>query len=255
MLTLFKRYILLLLIFIGIWLLWGTVFVYPIKLFVVFMHEVSHGLAAVATGGRIVEIRINPQQGGYILAQGGSRFWILTAGYLGSLLSGGIILFLTARPGYEKAIGTLIGVSIVVLTFVFVEGGSPSFFGIHFFKEGNFIVYGDFPSLSSLFCIGFGGALIAISFFLSKTVNDWILQILGTTNCFYIIIDITGWRSDTPLLSDAQMLSDITGIPTEIWGIIWLILTIGGTFLFLYIIGNRPMVGADSSSSREEGGA
>ena len=60
----FKRYIALLLIFVGIGFLWNTVFVYPLKIFVVFMHEVSHGLAAIATGGRIVEIQINPQQGG-----------------------------------------------------------------------------------------------------------------------------------------------------------------------------------------------
>lgn len=245
MLTLFKRYIVLLLIFIGIWLLWGTVFVYPIKLFVVFMHEVGHGLAAVATGGRIVEIQVNPQLGVHTLTQGGSRFWILTAGYLGSLLSGGIILFLTARPGYKKAIGTLIGIGIVVITIVFVEGGYPSFFGIHFSKGGDFLVYGDFPSFPYIFSVGFGGALIAVSFFLSKTINDWILQILGITNCFYVIIDITRSRSD------AQMLSEITGIPTEIWSSIWIILTIGGTFLFLYMIGNRPMVEADPSSSTE----
>ena len=98
--TLFKRYIALLLIFIGIGLLWNTLFIYPIKIFVVFMHEVSHGLAAIATGGRIVEIQINPQQGGYAITQGGSRFWTLTAGYLGSLLWGGLILLLAARNAF-----------------------------------------------------------------------------------------------------------------------------------------------------------
>ena len=68
---LFKRYIALLLIFIAIGLLWNTIVVYPLKIFVVFMHEVSHGLAAVVTGGEIVEIQINPQQGGHALTRGG----------------------------------------------------------------------------------------------------------------------------------------------------------------------------------------
>ena len=76
--TLFKRYIAFLLIFIGIALLWNTVVMFPLKVFVVFMHEVSHGLAAYATGGSIVEIEINSQQGGHALTRGGSRFWTLT---------------------------------------------------------------------------------------------------------------------------------------------------------------------------------
>ena len=100
MLSIFKRYIALLLIFIAIGFLWNTLFVYPLKIFVVFMHEVSHGLAAIATGGRILEIQINPQQGGHALTQGGSRFWTLTAGYLGSLLWGGVILLLAARTRF-----------------------------------------------------------------------------------------------------------------------------------------------------------
>ena len=38
--------------------LWDTHWVYPLKLIVVFLHEISHGLAALATGGRIVEIQV-----------------------------------------------------------------------------------------------------------------------------------------------------------------------------------------------------
>ena len=113
--TLFKRYIALLLIFIGIALLWNTVVMFPLKVFVVFMHEVSHGLAAYATGGSIVEIEINPQQGGHALTRGGDRFWTLTAGYLGSLLWGGIILLLAARTHLEKAISVLIGFGVVLI--------------------------------------------------------------------------------------------------------------------------------------------
>ena len=117
----FKRYIALILIFIGIGLLWNTLFVYPLKIFVVFMHEVSHGLAAIATGGRIVEIQINPQQGGHALTQGGSRFWTLTAGYLGSLLWGGLILLLAARTHLDKGISILIGLGMVAISIAFGE--------------------------------------------------------------------------------------------------------------------------------------
>jgi len=44
------------LIFVAVTLLWNTPVVYPLKIFVVFMHEISHGIAAMATGGQIEEI-------------------------------------------------------------------------------------------------------------------------------------------------------------------------------------------------------
>ena len=215
MVSIFKRYIALLLIFIGIVFLWNTLFVYPLKIFVVFMHEVSHGLAAIATGGRIVEIEINPQQGGHALTQGGSRFWTLTAGYLGSLLWGGLILLLAARTRFDKAISILIGIGMVAISIGFGES-----------------------TFTYLFGIGFGVALIAIGFYLPEAVNDWILRIIGVTSFLYAILDIKSDVLDrSNLRSDARMLSEVTGIPTEVWGILWIIIAIGLTLWFLYLSG------------------
>lgn len=213
--TLFEHYIALFLIFIGIGLLWNTPLTYPIKIFVVFMHEVSHGLAAIATGGRIVEIQINPQQGGHAVTQGGSRFWTLTAGYLGSLLWGGLILLLAARTHFDNRISILIGLGMVTISI---------FYGKRIFTY--------------LFGIGFGVALIAIGFHLSETINDWILRIIGVTSCLYAILDIKSDALDrSNLRSDARILSELTGIPTKIWGVLWILIAIGLTVWFLYLSG------------------
>ena len=215
MVSIFKRYIALLLIFIGIGFLWNTPFVYPLKIFVVFMHEVSHGLAAIATGGHIVGIEVNPQQGGHALIQGGSRFWTLTAGYLGSLLWGGLILLLAARTRFDKAISILIGIGMVAISIGFGESGFTYLFGI-----------------------GFGVALVAIGFYLPEAVNDWVLRIIGVTSCLYAILDIKSDVLDrSNLRSDARMLSEITGIPTEVWGVLWILIAIGLTIWFLYLSG------------------
>ena len=230
MLSIFKRYIALLLIFIAIGFLWNTLFVYPLKIFVVFMHEVSHGLAAMATGGRIVEIQINPQQGGHALTQGGSRFWTLTAGYLGSLLWGGLILLLAARTRFDKAISILIGIGMVAISIGFGES-----------------------TFTYLFGIGFGVALVAIGFYLPETVNDWTLRIIGVTSCLYAILDIKSDVLDRAnLRSDARMLSEITGIATEIWGILWILIAIGLTLWFLYLSGKTPAVQQISTEENTE---
>lgn len=213
--TFFKRYIALILIFIVISFLWGTVVLYPLKIFVVFMHEVSHGLAAYLTGGTIVEIEVNPQQGGHAVTKGGNRFLILTAGYLGSLIWGGIILLMAARTHFDKAISTLIGIGMVGITIGF---GSDIF--------------------TYLFGVGFGVGLIAIGLFLPESVNDWILRVIGTTSCLYAILDIKSDILDrSHLRSDARMLAELTNLPTIFWGILWIIIAIGLTIWFFYIAG------------------
>lgn len=229
MLSIFKRYIALLLIFIAIGFLWNTLFVYPLKIFVVFMHEVSHGLAAIATGGRILEIQINPQQGGHALTQGGSRFWTLTAGYLGSLLWGGVILLLAARTRFDKAISILIGFGMVAISIGFGES-----------------------TFTYLFGIGFGVALIAIGFYLPEAVNDWILRIIGVTSCLYAILDIKSDVLDrSSLRSDARMLSEVTGIATEVWGALWILIAIALTIWFLYLAGKTPIAQEEISAEED----
>lgn len=213
---LFKRYFALFIIFVGIALLWNTVLMYPLKLFVVFMHEVSHGLAAIATGGEIVTIEVNQNQGGMALTKGGSRFWTLTAGYLGSLLWGGIILLLAARTHLDKGVSVLIGIGMIVISIGF---GSDVF--------------------TYIFGIGFGVVLILFGIFLPEVVNDWILRIIGVTSCLYAILDIKSDVLDrSHLQSDARMLSEEIGVfSTEVWGILWIFIAIVLTIWFIYISG------------------
>jgi len=94
-----KRQIIYLVLFITVALVfWNTVFIYPVKLFVVMLHEMSHGLMAVIFGGEIIEIQINQQIGGYCKYKMPPSFWgsFMTgsAGYLGSLFWGSLILLI-----------------------------------------------------------------------------------------------------------------------------------------------------------------
>ena len=188
---------------------------YPLQIFVVFMHEVSHGLAAFLTGGNIKEIEINPQQGGHALTTGGNRFLILSAGYLGSLIWGGIILLLAARTHFDKAISALLGIGMVGITIGF---GSDTF--------------------TYLFGVGFGVVLIAFGLFLPEAANDWILRVIGLTSCLYAILDIKSDVLDrSHLRSDARMLAELTDLPTLFWGIVWIIIAIVLTIWFLYLSG------------------
>ena len=64
----------------ALWFLWDTRILYPLKIFGVFLHELSHGIAAILGGGSIQRIEISPNQGGVCHCGGGIRFLTLTSG-------------------------------------------------------------------------------------------------------------------------------------------------------------------------------
>ncbi len=193
------------------WLFWWSPVLYPLKLFVVLLHEVSHGAMAVVTGGEIQRIVVTPDQGGVCYCPGGNAFLTLSAGYLGSLAWGGLILSLarSRRPG-PMTVTTLIGVAVLLLTVLYVR--NP--FGI-------------------LFGALFGGAMIALRA-AGRVVHVAVLTALGLTSCLYALLDIKSDILDRPYLpSDARMLADLTGIPTVVWGVLWIGLGLAVSVLLL----------------------
>jgi hypothetical protein len=196
--------------FLGLWLLWGTTFVYPLKLFVVLLHEISHGLAAVATGGQIRAITITPAEGGACLCGGGSAFLSLSAGYLGSLLWGGLMIWGAVRLGRRAHWLTAgIGVLVASITLLFIRQPFALSFGL-----------------------AFGAALVALALKAGLAMNRATLVGLGMTSALYAVLDIKSDILDRPeLRSDARMLAELTGIPTVVWGVLWIGLAIAFCFL------------------------
>jgi len=203
-------------LFVGVALLWNTIVVYPVKVFVVLLHELSHALAALLTGGQVLRIEISPLLGGVTLTAGGSPFLIASAGYLGSILWGGLILMTAARSRNDRALAGAVGLVVIGATLLFTR----NVFGL-------------------VFGILFGGALVWIARRLSNKVSDFILKFLGLTSCLYVVLDIKSDLIDRGLfyapgsVSDAQTLANLTGIPALIWGIAWFLIAIAALCIFL----------------------
>jgi hypothetical protein len=184
-----------------LWVLWNTPFVYPLKIFVVLLHEISHGVMAVLTGGSIERIVITSNQGGLCECPGGSRFLTLSAGYLGSLLWGAAILVAARGKGRIPQIAAaVIGIIVIAVTVLYVRNS----FGL-------------------LFGVAFGGVLMAVAYYLPLEGIAALLTALGLTSALYAILDIKSDILDRPeVMSDARMLAENTGIPTVAWGILWI---------------------------------
>jgi hypothetical protein len=207
---------------VAVGLLWNTWVVYPLKILVVFFHEMSHGLVAVVTGGSVVKIQVVAQQGGLCLTIGGNRFLTLSAGYLGSLIWGGAILLLAARTRLDRGVSVVLGGILVLVSLWLVR---------------------PFASFGFLFGLGSGLVLVAAGIFLFEELNDYLLRVVGLTSCLYAVLDIKSDILDRPeVRSDAVMLAELTGIPSMVWGVLWIALAVVASLLFLLVSCKRKKV-------------
>ncbi|HOT28262.1 MAG TPA: M50 family metallopeptidase [Candidatus Ozemobacteraceae bacterium] len=179
---------------------WDSILVFPFKILTVFFHELSHGLAAVVTGGSIEGISLSTDQSGFCITRGGSRWLVLTAGYLGSLLWGAALLLAAARTRHDRAITQFLGAGMLIITALYVR----SLFGF-------------------LFCAAFGGALLYLGKNGSELFCDQFLRYLGLTSCYYVLIDIKSDLIDRTIpISDAYRLAEMWHLPPMLVGIGWL---------------------------------
>lgn len=187
--------------FAVLWFLWDTPAVYPLRIFVVLLHEISHGLAAVATGGSIVRIGLSPDEGGVTYTLGGNLFLTLSAGYLGSL-AWGLALLEAARARAKRIrfITAGLGALLVLMAILFVRG----WFGW-------------------VFTLLAGALLIVAARRLAPRGQAVLLTVLGMTSALYAVLDIRSDVLQRPHLeSDAHMLMELTGVPTLVWGVLWI---------------------------------
>lgn len=195
-------------------LLWNTPVIYPVKLFVVMLHELSHGMMAELFGGDIIAIQIDYRIGGYcqytVPQSFLARIMITSAGYLGSLFWGALILVMAIRTDYSKRITLVIGVVLLALSWFVIKTGE--WFGI-------------------TMTIGLGVFMLISYKLLPNAFHEYFLKFLGLISCMYVLIDI---REDliarSNVGSDADSIAQMTGIPSIVVGVIWLLIA----FLMVY---------------------
>jgi len=192
-------------------LLWNHPLLFPVKVFVVLLHEMGHATAAWLTGGEVLAIELSPQLGGACYSRGGIRLLVLPAGYLGSMVFGGLLLLAAARTRKDGHLSTALGLAVLIISGVLVRSG----FGL-------------------IFGLAFGSALVAAGRFLGDEVNDLVLRFLGLCSCLYALVDI---KEDlivrTVPGSDAHAMSEELFLPPVFWGVTWGLLAVIAAWFFL----------------------
>ena len=190
---------------------WDSFFIYPIKIFVVLSHEISHGLATIFTGGKLQSILLTSTLGGATYTIGGNKFVIASAGYLGSL-SFGVLLFIS---GYNTNVRKVVGIVFAIILILFAA---------------NFIS----GALGRVISVVFALLFIILPFYTDEVVNSYFFKIFGLISTFYVVIDIKeDLFSNIYRPSDAQFISEITSMPVMFWSIFWFLISL--TVIFFLV--------------------
>ena len=182
---------------------WNTFLVYPLKLFVVLVHEISHGLVAVLTGGRIIEISLTEYLGGLTTTQGGNTFLVASAGYLGSSALGSLLFY----SSFDKNVSVWFTTGLAILLLIFAA---------------NFIS----GTIGQVVAVISALILVVSPRFFNPVINKIILQSLGLLSAFYVLIDIKeDLLSGVNYQTDTAILENVTKVPSELFAVIWLIIS------------------------------
>jgi hypothetical protein len=185
---------------------YGWILVYPIRLFVTFIHEGGHALAALASFGAVEKLTIAPDASGVTMTRGGLGPLISSAGYLTTTAFGACLLVWCSRGHSAKAVLTVSAALILVLT-AFLAGDPFSWLtGI-------------------LLAVGLIWAAIG----LSARLAHFGLSFLAVQCCLNALFDLRTLfliSATTDHHSDAVNMEKMTFVPAVAWAVVWIAISL-----------------------------
>jgi hypothetical protein len=220
---------------------------YPLRLFVTYVHESGHALAAIASGGRVMRFTVSPDGSGLASTIGGSRALILPAGYIGAALFGAGLFFIIHRfPSFIRWTGGALGVFLIVFTLMYARPdalGAPT---------------------ALIVGLLFGLILVLLALRATIALNLIVLTVLAIATGLNAVMDITSlvgyadycFRAggQTVVCNDAQAFArDVAPIfPAAVWAFIWAGISIALCALSVYYSMIHPLKRGKSITSSSE---
>jgi Peptidase M50B-like len=207
---------------IALWFIPYVGFVtYPLRLFVTFIHEGGHAMAALLTGNSVYGLTVSPDTSGLTWTTGDGlveRTIISSAGYVGAMLFGALLLLLVRRTVAARWVLAGTGVFIGLLTLVFGFLVPLTHFSVSPFTIAT----------GALLTLG----LLAAARYLSPRAANFLLGFLAVQcvlNALFDLKTLLYLSVATNEHSDALNMARLTGVPAFMWSLIW----IGLAFIIL----------------------
>lgn len=209
-------------------LLWfipfAEVLTYPFRIFVTFIHEGGHAIAALLTGNSVASLSVAMNASGETYTtQGGlfSQIFVSSAGYLGSMAFGALLLVLIRRAVAARLV--LLGCGIFVFTLTMIYGLIKPVFWMSGLSGVPFtLVAGTVISVGLVLIAKFASARVA-TFFVSFLAVQCVLNALFDLKTVFFLSSPFAF----PVATDAANMARITGIPALLWTVVWIVVALG----------------------------
>jgi Peptidase M50B-like len=221
---------------LALWFIpYAEILTYPFRIFVTFIHEGGHAIAALLTGNSVASLSVATNASGETYTtQGGliSQIFVSSAGYLGAMAYGALLLVLIRRAVAARIVLLASAAFILLLTTIF---------GL--WKPLSYGMWERFSLFTLLAGIAISLGLVSIARYASARVASFFVSFLAVQCILNALADLkTVFFLSTPfgpsVPTDAVNMANATGVPALFWAIIWigLALLILSTAMRMYAV-------------------
>jgi hypothetical protein len=189
---------------------------YPFRLLITIVHELSHGLAALATGGSFLRFVVFSNGEGAAYTAGGWRALVIPAGYLGAALFGAALILLGRGHRWSRVVLGVIGATTLLLS---LRYGIPSVLSAQW--AGGLIATLSGALLGAGFLLAAHRASPAWALFLTNLVA--IAAGLTAFADLFALVGISRFAQGVAggPATDARAMAELTFIPAIAWAVLW----------------------------------
>ncbi|NJN67300.1 MAG: M50 family metallopeptidase [Chloroflexaceae bacterium] len=181
---------------------WAGWLFYPFHVFGTFVHELGHGFAAMATGGRFLQFVVRPDLSGTATTAGGVRWVVVSAGYLGSALFGGVLLIISAWGVSARRVLVGLGAALALVCLWYAR----NLFG---FAAGLLMAAGLMVAGRRLDDRWASGLLLFLA----------VHSMLDALDSLFDLVKLSTHHRH--VLTDAQTMAQYTMVPAVLWALLW----------------------------------
>ncbi|HYY58550.1 MAG TPA: M50 family metallopeptidase [Pyrinomonadaceae bacterium] len=209
---------------LALWFIpYAEILTYPFRIFVTFIHEGGHALAALLTGNSVASLSVAMNTSGETYTtEGGlvSQLFVSSAGYLGAMAYGALLLVLIRRAVAARIVLLASAALILLLTTVYGLW-KPLTYGLWGRLSLFTLVAGVLISLGLVAVARYASARTA-SFFTSFLAVQCVLNALSDLKTVFFLSSPFG----TSVPTDAVNMANATGVPAIFWAIIWIVVAL-----------------------------
>ncbi len=211
---------------------YAEILTYPFRIFVTFIHEGGHALAALVTGNSVLSLTVAADGSGEVYSASGgvlSQMFISSAGYLGAMSFGALLLLLIRRAASARIV--LAGSATLVLLLTVLFGFLAPLWNL---------------SLPGLFTLVAGVALplglFAAARYAGPRLATFLVGFIAVQcvlNALFDLKNVLFASALTEAQTDAFNMARATGIHQLFWAAFW----VGVSFVILSLVLRAYAVG------------